>query len=40
MQTQVLENFFLGLETNFMGKVYPKTVNFAKAESIGQLMVL
>ena len=31
---------FWGLETNFMGKVYPKTVNFAKAESIGQLMVL
>ena len=25
---------------NFMGKLYPKTVNFAEAESIGQLLVL
>ena len=40
MQTQGLENFFLGLETIFMAKVYPKAVKFAKAESIGQLLVL
>ena len=40
MQTQGLENFFLGLETIFMAKVYPKAVKFAKAESIGQLLVV
>ena len=39
MPTQGLENLALGLETNVMGKVYPKTVNFAQAESIGQLLV-
>ena len=39
MQTQGLENFFLGLETIFMAKVYPKAVKFAEAESIGQLVV-
>ena len=40
MQTQGLENFFLGLEMIFWEKYTQKSVKFVKAKSIDPLLLL